>query len=157
MYVHAPSDYVCLFCCLVQHIDCAHNNLLPTDTIYQNDMVTAFMAVRRFTDNQGHVLVIPNSHFENIYHMPVAYALPIHAVSRTVALAMKATYSCDGILIRQHNEPAGGQHLWHYHLHIIPRYRDDDFYNQQKEPFPANERAEYARMLRDWIENNERL
>ena len=115
------------------------------------------MAVRRFPNNQGHVLVIPNPHFENIYDLPVEFTAPIHQLSRAVALAMKATYQCDGILIRQHNEPAGGQHVWHYHLHVIPRYENDYFYASQKQPFPANERAGYARMLRDWIENNERL
>jgi histidine triad (HIT) family protein len=120
-------------------------------------MVTAFMAVRRFPNNQGHVLVIPNQHFENIYDLPVEFAFPIHKLARTVALAMKATYQCDGILIRQHNEPAGGQHLWHYHLHIIPRYKNDDFIGSQKEPFPTTERAAYARILRNWIEHNKHL
>jgi histidine triad (HIT) family protein len=157
MYNHAPSDYTCLFCCLIQNIDCAHSDLQPTDIIHQNEVVTAFMAVRRFPNNQGHVLVIPNQHFENIYDLPVELTLPIHKLARTVALAMKAIYKCDGILIRQHNEPAGGQHAWHYHLHIIPRYENDDFYCSQKQPFPSGERTEYAQMLRNWIENNERL
>lgn len=157
MYNQAPSDYICFFCCLVQNIDCAQSDLQPTDIVYQNARVTAFIAVRRFPNNRGHVLVIPNSHFENIYDLPAEFALPIHRANQAVALAMKATYKCDGILIRQHNEPAGGQHLWHYHSHIIPRYENDDFYSSQKEPFPPNERAEYARVLKDWIEDNRRL
>ena len=157
MYNHASSDYLCFFCCLVQNMDCAQSDLQPTDIVCQNAMVTAFMAVRRFPNNQGHVLVIPNTHFENIYDLPTELALPIHEVSQAVALAMKATYKCDGILIRQHNEPAGGQRLWHYHTHIIPRYKNDDLYSSQKEPFSPNERAEYARMLNKWIVNNGRL
>jgi histidine triad (HIT) family protein len=75
----------------------------------------------------------------------------IHAQARAVALAMKVTYHCDGILIRQHNEPAGGQNIYHYHMHVIPRYTGDDFNFSQKLPFPAQERAKYAKMLHDWI------
>ena len=97
------------------------------------------------------MLVIPNHHFENIFDLPLEIAAQIHALTRIVALAMKATYQCDGILIRQQNEPAGGQHIWHYHLHVIPRYKNDDFDFSQKEPFPACERAKYAQRLSNWI------
>ena len=46
-----------------------------------------------------------------------------------MALTMKVVYSCDGISTRQHNEPAGNQDVWHYHLHVTPRYKDDVFYS----------------------------
>lgn len=52
---------------------------------------------------------------------------------------MKAEYHCDRITNRQHNEPAGDQHIWHYHLHVIPRYSGDDFYNSKRVPFEASE------------------
>jgi len=135
----------------VHKIECDHNQLRQSDIVHQNKVVTAFLATRRLPNNQGHVLVIPNQHFENIYDLPDEIGAQIHSLARTVALAMKATYQCDGILIRQQNEPAGGQHIWHYHLHIIPRYESDDFDFSLKEPFPAPERANYAQMLRNWI------
>jgi histidine triad (HIT) family protein len=151
MYNHTPSDYNCFFCCLVNKIECADNDLQQSDIVHQNQEVTAFMAMRRFPKNPGHVLVIPNQHFENIYDLPDDFGGQIHRLAKSVALAMKATYHCDGILLRQHNEPAGGQHLWHYHLHVIPRYENDGFDFSQKEPFLASERAQYAQMLSDWI------
>ena len=151
MHNHAPADYVCLFCCLVQNLKCAQNQLEQSDIVYQNEKVTAFMAMRRFPINQGHVLAIPNQHFENIYDLPLEIATEIHAFARMIALAMKATYQCDGIQIRQHNEPAGGQHVFHYHLHVIPRYKDDNFDFRQKESFPSEERAKFAQMLSNWI------
>ena len=149
MHNHAPADYVCLFCCLVQDIECKHNQLQQSDIVYQNEAVTAFIAMRRFPRNPGHVLVIPNQHFENIYDLPLEIAAQIHTLSREVALAMKAAYGCDGIQIRQHNEPAGGQNVFHYHMHVIPRYIGDAFDFSQKLPFPAKERAKYAQRLRD--------
>jgi histidine triad (HIT) family protein len=148
---HAPADYTCFFCCLVNKVECAESDLQQSDIVHQNQDVTAFMATRRFPKNQGHVLVIPNQHFENIYDLPLELGAQIHALARNISLAMKATFHCDGILIRQHNEPAGGQHIWHFHLHIIPRYENDDLENSQKEPFPAGERAKYARKLGAWI------
>jgi len=154
MYNHTPADYACLFCCLVQNIACDYNQLQKSDIVHQNEFVTAFIAVRRFPQNQGHVLVIPNQHIENIYDLPLGIATEVHSLARRVALAMKAAYRCDGIQIRQHNEPAGGQNVFHYHMHVIPRYTGDDFDFKQKMPFPAQEREHYAKMLSNWIVRN---
>jgi histidine triad (HIT) family protein len=64
---------------------------------------------------------------------------------------MKEAYSCDGISIRQHNEPAGYQDVWHYHVHVTPRYLDDEFYPTYKEKkfMPPDERAGHAQKLRE--------
>jgi histidine triad (HIT) family protein len=69
---------------------------------------------------------------------------------------MKAEYQCDGIMLRQQNEPAGDQSIWHYHLHVIPRYQNDDFYNSRKSPFEVDERADYAQRLRNWFDRSEK-
>ncbi|WP_342215965.1 HIT family protein [Nocardia brasiliensis] len=50
----------------------------------------------------------------------------VHDVVREIAVAMRATHRCDGVSTRQHNEPAGGQDVWHYHGHLFPRYHGDD-------------------------------
>jgi histidine triad (HIT) family protein len=110
------------------------------------------MATRKYPNNQGHVLIIPNDHFENIYDLPVGISAKVHALSRDIALAMKSEYRCDGIMLHQHNEPAGDQNIWHYHLHVIPRYQNDGFHSAQKGPFDADERAHYARKLRNWFD-----
>jgi histidine triad (HIT) family protein len=157
MYTHAPPEYLCPFCLLVQRQESIQSQLKPTDIVFQSTDVTAFMATRRYPNNQGHVLVIPNEHFENIYDLPLALSLSIHALSREIALAMKAEYQCDGIMLRQHNEPAGDQNIWHYHLHVIPRYQNDDFHSAQKSPFEAGERAQYAQKLRNWFNRSENI
>ena len=151
MYNHAPADYLCPFCLLVQGNESIPNQLKRSDIVFQDSDVTAFMATRKYPDNQGHVLVIPNEHFENIYDLPLDYLSKIHALSRDIALAMKSEYRCGGILLRQHNEPAGDQNIWHYHLHVIPRYQHDDFHTARKIPFDAQERAGYAQRLRNWF------
>ena len=149
MFHHAPPGYVCPFCLLVQSIESDMTMLKQTDIVFQDDAVTAFMATRKYPGNPGHVLIIPNEHFENIYDLPLALSSKIHALSRDIALAMKSEYSCDGIVLRQHNEPAGDQNIWHYHLHVIPRFQNDDFLNARKVPFEPEERALFAQKLRN--------
>jgi histidine triad (HIT) family protein len=70
-----------------------------------------------------------------------------------VALAFKAVYDCDGVSTRQHNEPGGTQDVWHYHVHVFPRYTGDSLYltqNQRRFVTPE-ERRPYAERLRAYL------
>ena len=148
MYNHAPKGYICPFCLLVQGVENEHNSIKQTDLVYQNDQVTSFIGIRKWPNNVGHVLTIPNEHFENIYDSPIGISVEIQKAAKAIALAMKDVYSCDGVMLLQRNEPAGEQRTWHYHLHTLPRYENDNWHLSQRQPFPANERAEYALGLR---------
>ena len=145
---HAPDSYVCPFCLLVRGVENEHVLSTRSDVIYQNEVVTAFVSSHQFPNNAGNVLVIPNQHFENIYTFPAALAADIHRVMQAVAFAQKAAFHCDGISTRQHNEPAGNQDVWHYHIHVTPRYKDDGLYASKRKFMPAEERARLAVELR---------
>lgn len=95
----------------------------------------------------GHVIIVPHLHYENIYDLPLGAATEVHAMAKSVALAMKNAYGCEGISTRQHNEPAGNQDVWHYHLHVFPRYMDDGLYGSERSLMGTAERAVYARRL----------
>lgn len=150
MYNHAPENYLCPFCLLVQGIENEHVYSVQSDVVYQNKMVTAFIGSHQWARNYGNTIVVPNEHYENIFDLPDKYPLVIHKVAKLIALAMKEVYSCDGVSIRQHNEPAGYQDIWHYHIHVTPRYENDQFYPSymEKKYMPANERAGYAEQLK---------
>ncbi|MCY3783074.1 MAG: HIT domain-containing protein [Chloroflexi bacterium] len=75
-------------------------------------------------DSPGNDLVIPLAHHENIYALPDDLAARVAHVARRVAMAMRRGYPCDGVTVRQNNEPAGGQDVWHLHTHVIPRHAD---------------------------------
>ncbi len=105
-------------------------------------------------NNLGHVIIIPNEHFENVYDLPASMSAKIHEHARAVALAMKSAYHCDGVTLRQNNEPHGGQDVWHYHLHIYPRYEGDNFPRVEKEVTPEEQRVEHARRLREHLVNH---
>ncbi len=151
MYSHAPPGYRCPFCLLIQ---AEHDPALLTaaaDIVYQNGDVTAFIGFRQWPGNPGNTIIIPNRHFENIYELPVENAAKVHGLAKAVALAMKQAYQCDGVSLRQHNEPAGNQDVWHYHVHVTPRYQGDHFYTtylSAGKMMPAADRARLAETLR---------
>jgi histidine triad (HIT) family protein len=154
MYNHAPPDYICPFCLLAQGVENEHVLSRQSDVVYADGEVTALISSHQWPNNHGHVLIVPNAHHENIYDLPLRLAARIHELTRALALAMKAAYRCDGTSTRQHNEPAGNQDVWHYHVHLFPRYVGDALYASQRALMPAQDRAVYAARLRaqlgDW-------
>lgn len=153
MYNHAPENYMCPFCLLIQGVENEKVYSIKSDIIYQDRSVTAFIGSHQWPRNHGNTIIVPNEHFENIFDLPNLYPLAIHRVAQIVALTMKEVYSCDGISMRQHNEPAGYQDVWHYHIHVTPRYNNDQFYPTyaEKELMQAGERARHAEKLREGV------
>jgi histidine triad (HIT) family protein len=155
MYSHAPEGYSCPFCLLVQGVENPHVRSVQSDLVYQDKSVTAFIGSHQWPRNHGNPIIVPYEHYENIFDLPNHYALEIHRIARRISLAMKAIYSCDGISLRQHNEPAGYQDVWHYHVHVTPRYMNDRFYPgyEERELMPEGERAIHAARIRDNLAN----
>jgi histidine triad (HIT) family protein len=151
VYHHAPEGYICPFCSFLQ----GHNDQFThqNDVVFQDSLVTAFIAPLWWPNNEGHVLIIPNDHFENLYDLPKQYAYRVQDVTQRIALAFKHVYCCHGVSTRQHNEPAGGQDVWHYHLHVFPRYDRDNLYHESRsrEIAPAEKRWAYAGQLRTFL------
>jgi len=125
MHNHAPSDYICPVCIGLSGVVSDKTLLLPQDIVYKDNLVTAFINSFWMKNNPGHVIVVPNEHFENIYDLPDELGAHIHKIAGKIAIAMKESYGCDGITTLQNNEPAGGQHAFHYHFQIFPRYDGD--------------------------------
>lgn len=119
MKSHAPENYMCPICLGVKEIESSDTLMKPTDIVYKDDLVTAFINSFFVGKNAGHVIVVPNEHFESLYTLPVEYGHRIFDVAKKIALAMKDAYNCDGITTRQNNEPAGDQHAFHFHFHIF--------------------------------------
>jgi histidine triad (HIT) family protein len=145
---HAPTQYDCPFCKIVTGGSTSVSS--RDDVVYQDDAVTAFVASEWWPNNPGAVLVVTNQHVENLYLLPDDLGGRISRACRMVALAMKDAYGCPGTSTRQHNEPTGGQDVWHYHQHVFPRYTDDRLYQltEQRAPAPAEQRTAHAQALR---------
>lgn len=145
-HCHAPPGYDCPFCRLARGESTAAST--PDHVILRSDDVFVVMSSRSWTKHGGNVLVVPALHFENLYVLPVNLALPIHQAARDTALAMKRAFGCGGISTRQHNETVGNQDVWHYHLHVFPRFAEDNLYGSVPYPAPGERRASQAAALR---------
>jgi histidine triad (HIT) family protein len=155
MCTHEPSGYRCPFCLVVNGGETERNR--QADIVARDDLTTALIAPKWWLNNRGHVLVVPNEHYENLYDVPDAVLAAVYVAAKRMALALRATYGCDGTSTRQHNEPHGGQDVWHLHVHVFPRYAGDDLYQNHRETMwaSAEERLPYAEKLRRFLEAGE--
>jgi histidine triad (HIT) family protein len=78
-----------------------------------------------FPATRGHVLIIPKAHAENLYDLPEETAAAVLPLAQKLAGQINAALKPQGINILQNNGKAAGQAVFHYHLHIIPRYEND--------------------------------
>ena len=149
-FSHQPSAYRCPVCRIVAGEDLPGNFTKQADVVFRDGTVTAFVSSAWWPANPGHVLVVPNDHYENIYDIPDPVLAAVQLVGKRMALALKTAYGCDGTSFRQHNEPAGYQEVWRYHLHVFPRYHGDDLYlrtHERRDTTPT-EREPFAQKLR---------
>src|SRR6185312_2712871 len=93
-----------------------------TDIFYRDDLVTGFINSFALGGVGGNALIVPNIHVENIYDLPSEYGQRVFDVLQQTARAMRQAYGCDGLTTLQCNEPAGWQHAFHYHHHVMQRY-----------------------------------
>ena len=106
----------CIFCKL-------SNGDIPTNALYEDDVVKVIFDLN--PASKGHVLILPKNHFDDIYSMDDATAAHVFQVAVKVAKAMKETLGCEGLNIVQNNGEIAGQTVFHFHMHIIPRYKGD--------------------------------
>lgn len=151
MYNHEPNEYECPLCMVA----CGQETELNkrTDVVFEDDELVAYISPKWWVNNPGNVMVISRKHFENVYDLPADLIGKIYSLGKKVALGMKEAYKCDGTSFRQHNEPAGGQDVWHFHLHVFPRWEDDDLYmnHNRARMVSAEERKSYAEKLRAYL------
>lgn len=75
---------------------------------------------------ENHPLIIPKKHFKDIYELDTTTGAAVMTESIKIANAAKKALQCDGITITQSNEAAGGQDVFHYHMHVKPRWKGDN-------------------------------
>lgn len=107
----------CIFCKIV-------SGVIPSTKVYENEHVVAFLDINPV--NIGHSLVIPKEHFENIYEAPEEIMVEMMKAAKKIAVAVKALPS-DGVNVTMNNDAHAGQVIFHAHIHIIPRHKEDGF------------------------------
>lgn len=106
----------CIFCKLA-------NGVIPTFSIYEDEEFKVILDAN--PASYGHALVLPKQHFDNVYSMDEETQGKVFKVAAKMAKSVKEKLSCDGVNILQNNEEAAGQTVFHFHMHVIPRYNND--------------------------------
>jgi histidine triad (HIT) family protein len=121
-----------------------------SDVVFRDERTTAFIGAKWWVNNPGHVIVIPNAHSRDLYEIDEANLGAVYATVKRVAIALKEAHGCNGISTRQHNEDAGNQDVWHFHVHVFPRWRRDELYEHHDDVrwTTPEERAPYAEKLK---------
>jgi histidine triad (HIT) family protein len=102
----------CIFCKIVR-------KEAASSIVYEDAQVVAFMDIRPVSE--GHTLVIPKQHYEDIFDTPEELVAYTHKIAKRIAIAVKKVTNADGISIVQQNGRAAGQDIFHLHVHVIPR------------------------------------
>ena len=106
----------CIFCKLA-------NGIIPTRSIYEDENFKVILDAAPAT--RGHALILPKEHAANLYELPDETAAKAFVLARKLATDMTKKLSCDGFNVVQNNGEAAGQTVFHFHVHLIPRYKGD--------------------------------
>lgn len=128
----------CLFCKIIA-------GEIPTDKIYENEYVFAFLDILPTT--HGHTLVAPKKHYENIHDTPQEIMCEIIAVAKKLSSVIEKAMDAQGTNVYMNNRPAAGQVIFHTHMHIIPRYDNDELKLWRGKPYKGNEKEKIMKKI----------
>lgn len=107
----------CIFCKII-------NGEIPSAKVYEDDYVYAFLDISQVT--KGHTLVIPKKHEKNLYELSEESAKHVFSAVPKIAQAIRDAYNPVGLNLLNNNEAPAGQSVFHFHVHLIPRYGEGD-------------------------------
>jgi histidine triad (HIT) family protein len=107
----------CIFCKII-------NGQIPAAKVYEDEHVLAFLDISQVT--KGHTLVIPKIHKENVYELTEEIAANFFKAIPKITNAIKSAYDPIGLNVLQNNGEDAGQSVFHFHMHLIPRYGKGD-------------------------------
>ena len=107
----------CIFCKIA-------NGEIPSATLYEDEEFRVILDLG--PANKGHALILPKARYENLYELPDETAGHAMILAKKVITKMKEVVDCDGYNVVQNNGEAAGQTVFHFHMHLIPRYKGDN-------------------------------
>lgn len=133
----------CIFCKLA-------NGEIPTQTVYEDEDFRAILDIA--PANKGHVIILPKKHFENLLEADPDVASKALVVAQKIGNAQKKALGADGVNVLQNNGVAAWQSVFHLHIHVIPRFDDDQVvFPWRTLSYAEGEAEEYAAKLRECL------
>lgn len=106
----------CIFCKII-------NGEIPSHVLYEDEQFKVILDVNPAT--KGHALILPKEHYANLYELPEETAADAMKLAQRMMRKMTEKLDCDGFNIVQNNGETAGQTVFHFHMHLIPRYKND--------------------------------
>jgi histidine triad (HIT) family protein len=133
----------CIFCQIVQR-------KLPAEILFENERVISILDINPI--HYGHALVIPKKHCLDFLSIPEGDLHDVLHVTQIVARAIVTSLKLDGFNIFSNNGRVAGQSIFHFHMHVTPRYPDDNIkFVLQLKAYKDGKLAEYASTIREHI------
>lgn len=107
----------CIFCKIA-------NGDIPSKTLYEDDECRVILDLGPAT--KGHALILPKNHYANLFELPEKEAEHVMVVAKRMAGRMMEKLQCEGFNLVQNNGETAGQTVFHFHMHLIPRYKWDN-------------------------------
>lgn len=130
------TDQNCIFCKIA-------NGEIPSKTLYEDEQFRVLLDLGPAT--KGHALILPKNHYKNLYELPDETAADVMKLAKKMAVQMTQRLGCDGFNLVQNNNEAAGQTVFHFHMHLIPRYEGDGQHILWKPTEPAQDELEEIR------------
>ncbi len=131
-------DDNCIFCKIA-------NGDIPSKTIYEDEEFRVILDLGPAT--KGHALILPKDHFADLYEIPETKAANAMKLAKKLAKGMTEKLGANGFNIVQNNGEVAGQTVFHFHMHLIPRYDGDDQKIGWKPGKPSQEELESLKEL----------
>lgn len=106
----------CIFCKIA-------NGDIPSKTLYEDEEFRVILDLGPAA--KGHALILPKNHYADLFELPDETASHAMLLAKKMAARMKDRLACDGFNLVQNNGETAGQTVFHFHMHLIPRYCDD--------------------------------
>ena len=110
------KDENCIFCKIA-------NGEIPAATLYEDDDFRVILDLG--PASKGHALILPKEHYANLYELPDELAAKVIILAKKMITKLTGVLGCDGYNLVQNNGSAAGQTVFHFHVHMIPRYEGD--------------------------------
>ena len=121
---------------------------IPSATLYEDDDFRVIMDIE--PASKGHALILPKKHFANLYEIDDERASKVLLLAKKMATKMQKALNCDGLNVVQNNGEVAGQTVFHFHMHLIPRYEEDGQKIAWKpQEVPAEELAALKELLKE--------
>ena len=127
---HIMKDCNCIFCKIA-------NGEIPSSTVYEDEDFRVILDLG--PASKGHALILPKEHFKDVTELDPKIAAKVLPLGAKLGTAMKKSLGCAGFNLVQNNGEAAGQTVFHFHIHLIPRYENDGQTINWKQTSPTAE------------------